>query len=109
MGYVYDIIYHYIKNQTDVLPFARNVFVSSYLIHFTRQFFFKFSYCNFLYIISGVNNEKKIPLITYPPNVSKKNDTMPQLDETPFRAEQLTKENDQCESGHIEISESGTI
>lgn len=35
---------------------------------------------------------------------------MPQLDEfTPFRAEQLTKENDQCESGHIEISESGTI
>lgn len=34
---------------------------------------------------------------------------MPQLDETPFTAEHLTKENDQCESGHIEISESGTI
>lgn len=34
---------------------------------------------------------------------------MPQLDETPFTAEQLTEENDQCESGDIEISESGTI
>lgn len=34
---------------------------------------------------------------------------MPHLDETTFTAEQLTKENDQYESGDIEISKSGRI
>lgn len=50
-----------------------------------------------------------MPLITFPPNVSGKNDTTPQLDETTFRAKQLTKENDQSESGYNETSERGTI
>lgn len=38
-----------------------------------------------------------------------KNDTMPQLHEPPFTAEQLKKGNDQSESGYDEISERGTI
>lgn len=48
-------------------------------------------------------------MITLPPNVSGKNDTMPQLHEPPFTAEQLKKGNDQSESGYDEISERGTI
>lgn len=48
-------------------------------------------------------------LITFPPNVSGKNDTTPKLDETTFTAEQLTTENEQRESGYNEFSERGTI
>lgn len=48
-------------------------------------------------------------LITFPLNVSGKNDTTPKLDETTFTAKQLTTENDQSESGYNEFSERGTI
>lgn len=59
--------------------------------------------------IQGVHSENKLPAITFPLHLFEKNDTTTQLDETPFTAQQLTKENDQSEFEDIEISERGTI
>lgn len=62
-------------------------------------------------IISGVHTENKLPSISFSPNLFEKNDTTHQFDETPFLAEQLTEENDQCEfpdSLNL-ISKNGTI
>lgn len=75
----------------------------------TFNFFFYFHIIIVHDIISGVNTKKRPPLITLPQNLLEKIDTTPQLDEPPFTAEQLTKENDKSESGYNEISENGTI
>lgn len=80
------------------------------MLHFIQNVL-KISYhkLNHFYIILGVHNENQLPSITFPPNLFEENDTTPQLAETPFRAEQLTEENDQSENRDIEISEHGTI